>query len=335
MCTACRLRECREEPKRTGQSDNVRRAGKQAAGKIIKLSDGKVIFAMDQPITILDKWIYQKQSKPMCFKEEKDMGQIGSDSAVASYATDYQYRMGQTQKADTAEKTSQTGKKKKVGGRTVGEPVLSEKALKYYEKLKKKYSNMDFILVSPEKKEEAERNKGMYQSQKELLVLIDSDKIEKMAEDDACRQKYESILSGAGTQMNQMKSSLGSSAESVRSFGMTFDDHGNASFFAVVDKSLVTQRERIAEKKAEKAEEKKKAAKKEEAEKRAEKRAEKTESAQERGKTSGRDADQVTVTASSWEDLIKKIDYVLFAKRADSVITDAEKMVGNAIDYSL
>ena len=76
-----------------------------------------------------------------------------------------------------------------MSGRTIGDPVLSDKAQKYYEKLKAKYSNMDFILVSPEKKEEAESKKGMYQSSKELLVLIDSDKIEKMAEDEEYRAK--------------------------------------------------------------------------------------------------------------------------------------------------
>ena len=104
---------------------------------------------------------------------------------------------------------------------------------------------MDFILVSPEKKEEAESKKGMYQSSKELLVLIDSDKIEKMAEDEEYRAKYEGILNNAASRLNQMKDSLGSKADSVSSFGMTFDDHGNASFFAVVDKSLASQRERI------------------------------------------------------------------------------------------
>jgi len=131
-------------------------------------------------------------------------------------------------------KTKESGsveKKSRVYGRTIGTPELSEKAKKYYEKLKAKYSNMDFILVSPDKKEEAERNKGMYASSKELLVLIDSDKIEKMAQDEAYRSKYEGILSMASAQVNQMKQELGSKGDSVRSVGMSFDDHGNASIF--------------------------------------------------------------------------------------------------------
>lgn len=164
------------------------------------------------------------------------MSEISSNSALNSYAADYSYRTehnnktDRNKKADVTKEADKTAKKSKVSGRTIGDPVLSDKAQKYYEKLKAKYSNMDFILVSPEKKEEAEGKKGMYQSSKELLVLIDSDKIEKMAEDEEYRAKYEGILNNAASRLNQMKDSLGSKADSVSSFGMTFDDHGNASF---------------------------------------------------------------------------------------------------------
>lgn len=266
------------------------------------------------------------------------MGQIGSNSALSSYATDYQYRTEQTKKNETTEKASKTEKKTKVSGRTIGEPQLSEKAAKYYEQLKAKFSNMDFILVSSDKKEEAERNKGMYQSSKELIVLIDEEKIEKMAEDEAYRQKYEGILSGATAQVNQMKAELGSSAESVSSIGMSFDDRGNASFFAVVDKSLAAQKERIEEKKAEKAEAKKKAEKeadKERLEERTEAAAEKAEQIKEgQTKVYGYGSkDKVTVTASTWEELLTKIDAALGNQRADSVMTAAEKAVGGTIDY--
>ena len=186
------------------------------------------------------------------------MSEISNNSALNSYAADYSYRTEYNRKADNNKKTDgtketdKTTKKSKVSGRTIGDPVLSDKAKKYYEQLKAKYSNMDFILVSPEQKEEAESKKGTYQSSKELIVLIDSDKIEKMAEDEEYRAKYEGILSNATSQLSQMKDSLGSKADSVSSFGMTFDDNGNASFFAVVDKSLAAQKERIADKKEQK-----------------------------------------------------------------------------------
>lgn len=221
-----------------------------------------------------------------------------------------------------------------VGGRTIGEPKLSDKALKYYEQLKRKYSNMDFILVSPEKKQEAERMKGMYPSSKELLVLIDSDKIEKMAEDDEYRKKYEGILSGATTKMAQMKKSLGSNADSVKSFGMTFNDHGNASFFAVVDKSLALQKERIADKHAENVKKKKKEAKKAEKKKAEETAEEKRTDAKKKGEDNS-----ITVTASSWDELLQKINTAIkdtaLESMSDRVRTEEEKSLGQSVDFSL
>lgn len=276
------------------------------------------------------------------------MSEISNNSALNSYAADYSYRTEYNRKTDNNKKTDgtkemdKTAKKSKVSGRTIGDPVLSDKAKKYYEQLKAKYSNMDFILVSPEQKEEAESKKGMYQSSKELIVLIDSDKIEKMAEDEEYRAKYEGILSNATSQLSQMKDSLGSKADSVSSFGMTFDDNGNASFFAVVDKSLAAQKERIADKKEAAAEEKKKVQKKTQ-EKRAEERkadrADKNKKMDSADKTNSKekssDADKVTVSASSWEELLKKIDNVIYESRADSVLTKEEKAVGQSFDYSI
>ena len=54
-------------------------------------------------------------------------------------------------------KTDETSGKKKVSGQTIGNPQLSEKASKYYEQLKKKYSNMNFILVSEDQRSEERR----------------------------------------------------------------------------------------------------------------------------------------------------------------------------------
>lgn len=270
------------------------------------------------------------------------MSEISSNSALNSYAADYSYRTEHYKKTDNTKKTDvtkeadKTAKKNKVSGRTIGDPVLSDKAKKYYEKLKAKYSNMDFILVSPEKKEEAESKKGMYQSSKELLVLIDSDKIEKMAEDEEYRAKYEGILDNATSRLNQMKDSLGSKADSVSSFGMTFDDHGNASFFAVVDKSLASQRERIADKKETAAKEKKKAQKEAQQKRTEQKKADRTDKKEKTDNTDKiSDKDKVMVSASSWEELLKKIDHVIYESRADSVMTKEEKAVGGSFDYSI
>lgn len=257
------------------------------------------------------------------------MGQITGNSAIGTYAADYTYRANQTK----TEKTENTEKKSRVYGRTIGRPELSEKAQKYYEELKKKYSNMDFVLVSSDMKEQAEKNKGTYASSKELLVLIDEEKIERMAEDEEYRAKYEGILNNATSQIGQMKTQLGANADNVSSIGMSFDDHGNASFFAVVDKSLAKQREHIEEKKQAAKDEKKKA-QKEAAEERLEKnKTDKDARAKERNHK--KQGDYVTVTASSFEELLKKIDTVLMEARTDTVLTAEEKKVGQTFDYSI
>lgn len=223
------------------------------------------------------------------------------------------------QAAQSAAKAKETGKTTKTSGqKEVGNPQLSEKAQKYYDQLKKKFSNMDFILVSADKKEEAQANLSQYASNKSLVVLIDDEKIEKMAEDEAYREKYEGILRGATTQFAQMEKDLGNNADSVKAFGMSFDDNGNASFFAVIDKSLAAQRKRIEEKAAQKAEDKKKAEKQE-----------KKERAEEKN------SDNVTVTASSWDELLKKINDTITMAQSDTVRTQEETWVGQKFDYSI
>ena len=254
-----------------------------------------------------------------------------------------EYQNGRSYAAkDEKVKKQQTAAEEKlnnVGGRTIGSPKLSDKALKYYEQLKKKYSNMEFVLISPDKKAEVERNKGMYASSKELLVLIDSDKIERMAEDEEYRKKYEGILNNATSQMQLMKQNLGANASKVSSFGMTFDDHGNASFFAVVDKSLAQQRERMATRKEENAAAKKQAAKqaeKKRAEENAAERRMESAKAEESGEAWRLDkTNKVTVTASSWDELRRLIDQVVESDMGGVMMSAAERNVGQNFDFSL
>lgn len=54
--------------------------------------------------------------------------------------------------AVTKKEEAEAAKKTSVSGRTIGNPELTEKAAKYYEELKKKYGNLDFILVSKDQK---------------------------------------------------------------------------------------------------------------------------------------------------------------------------------------
>ncbi len=230
----------------------------------------------------------------------------------------------------SASKTKNTSKvTKPAGQKEVGKPQLSEKAQKYYNQLRKKFSNMDFILVSSDKKEEVQANASKYAGNSALVVLIDEDKIEKMAEDEAYRAKYEGILRGATTQMAQMKQSLGKNADSVKTIGMSFNEKGVASFFAVVDKSLASQKKRIEKKAEQKAEDKKKAERKAEQKRAEEKRKDGVE------KAGGDAEDTVTVTAGSWDELLKKINDTITMARADSLRTEQETWVGQRFDSAI
>ena len=242
-----------------------------------------------------------------------------------------------TVKANKADKTDRTGKTGTVTGRTIGNPKLSEKAAKYYEELKRKYSNMDFILVSEDQKEKARTQAGSYANASKMVVLIDEDKIERMAEDENYRRQYEAIIANAGSGIAQMKSSLEASGTKVKGYGMQVNDGGTATYFAVLQKSSDAQKERI-EKKREKAAEEKKAeakrAQKEAQEKRirdgknqrdehATERVNKTDEASESDWEN-----TVTITASSIGELLKKISDYQQNERMNTVQTTEERLVG-------
>ncbi len=221
------------------------------------------------------------------------------------------------QSASEVKQKSEVTKKTKVSGKTVGNPTLSEKAAKYYEELKKKYSNMDFILVSRDKKQEVEAQAAKYagKSSSELVVLIDEDKIERMAEDEAYRKQYEGIIANAASGLSRMKDQLQASGANVRGYGIKVNDNGTASYFAVLEKSSAAQRERIEKK----AEEKREAKKAEDKKARREEWEERIQ------------GDTVTVTANSLEELLSKIESFVYS----DVQTEEEKQVGQNFDFSI
>ncbi len=240
-------------------------------------------------------------------------------------AGSYAYMTGNTTSSAAADKTT---KKSKVSGAVIGTPELSEKAKKYYEQLKKKYSNMDFILVSKDKKEEAQANAGKYANANRMVVLIDEEKIERMASDEKYRKQYESIISGSAAQLSQLKNGLGSNASAVKTFGMQVNSNGTATLFAVLDKSAAAQKTRIEKKAAKRAEEKKEAKKAEE-----EKRAEKRKAAKDQKSEQLREEDTITVTASTVEELLQKINSTLSMGMSDYVRTEEETWVGGHVDF--
>lgn len=211
-------------------------------------------------------------------------------------------------------------------GRTIGDAKLSEEGAKYYEELKSKYSDMEFILVSDDQKQWAEANAAAYANGSKTVVLINESKIEEMATNKEVRDKYESIISSSRNQIKQMVQQLNKSGANVKGCGMRFDDGGNAKFFAVLEKGSAAQRERIAKK----AEQKK-------ADKKAQEKKTAKEEAQERLKNKRTDneddPDTVTITANSIEELMNKITDYTFAEKSDNTMTDYEKMIGQSVDY--
>ncbi len=231
-----------------------------------------------------------------------------------------------------------TKKKTNVRGKTIGKPQLSEKAAKYYEELKRKYSGMDFILVSEDQKAAARAQAGKYANPNKMVVLIDEEKIERMAEDESYRKQYESVIANASSGMSKMAKSLSAKTNAnIKGFGMEVKDNGLTSFFAVLDKSSAAQRARIEKKAAEKKEarkaEKKKAAKQEQEERLEKSRQARAEKA-EAGRP-GNDGDTVTITANSMEELIQKINDYMYMGMSDRIQTEEEKQVGQGFDYSI
>lgn len=242
-----------------------------------------------------------------------DVGTItNSTGAVAN-----NYAAKEVTKADEEKKYAVTGK-------TIGQPKLSENAKKYYEELKSKYKNMDFILVSNDMKEMAKANAGSFANPQKMVVLIDEEKIERMANDEQYRKQYESVIASAQNKLPQLKQALGKSSN-VKGFGMQVNDNGASSFFAVMDKSFKSQAERLEKQRAEKKEEKKAAQKK------AEKR--EREEALEEKRLKKREEENVVISANSIEELRQKIEDYNYMNMADTVKTDAEKYLGTTIDF--
>lgn len=199
---------------------------------------------------------------------------------------------------------------------SIGNPKLSDTAAKYYEELKAKYGDMEFVLVDDEHINTAKEQSSNVNSDKSLIVLISESELEEMAVNEDVRKKNEQFIEDAKAQMPDMLKQLKESGTSVKSFGIEIKD-GTASFFAVVDKSMAAQKERIEAKQEEKRAEKKAEAKEESTTKYAHKE------------------ELVTVSASSIEELMKKIQDIAYEAKADSVVTEQEKMVGQSFDFTV
>ena len=206
-------------------------------------------------------------------------------------------------------------------GTTVGDVKLSDKAKEYYAKLKEKFHGVDFVLVSRDMKEKVEANASLYGNSSKPIVLIDDEKIEKMANDPEYAKKYEGIIESSLTKLEAARNSLAASGATIKNFGMSVGDDGKTSFFAVLEKASDAAnkiREKNLEKhKAEKAEEKKKAEKKKQ---------------KERLEDIGEDdKEYIEFRSDSLEDLIDRVSKYAFDTSANAF--EAQEGIGQSIDF--
>ena len=279
---------------------------------------------------------------------------VNTNTIVSNvYAQNYTPGSKEKTKVARNTETGEVKKEEKVTeskdlGKTIGDPKLSKEAQKYYEKLKKKYGNYDFILVSKDQKANAQANAAKYANNIKTVVLIDEEKIERMATDESYRKKYEGILSGATAQLQQLKSSVEKSGADVKEYGMQVNDGGTTSFFAVLRKSSSDQKSRI-QKSAEKKKAEKKAAEKKAAQKKAEKAKDQTlaekkaaekkadekraEESKNEETTIADEKEYVQITAGSMEELINKVSSYAYDNSERNVLTESEKNVGQKFDF--
>ena len=242
--------------------------------------------------------------------------------------------------AASALEKSQASKSSFGLGKTIGTPELSKNAEKYYNQLKAKYGNMDFVLVSSDMKETAKQNASSYANPNKMVVLIDEEKIEKMATDEKFRSQYEGLISMAQTNMASLKDSFGNASE-VKGYGMQVNDNGTASYFAVVKKLNDGQAERIKEKKEEKLAEKKAEKKKADKEAREEAIKNKKEDGEEIDEEDIDETEEIhdlfgyskddryeIISASSVEELLQKV-----GSYTGKNYTASDNYVGSSIDF--
>lgn len=156
-------------------------------------------------------------------------------------------------------------------GKVIGAPQLSEGGLNYYNELKEKYGNMDFVLVSKDMIDVAKSQLTSYGNPNKMVVLIDEEKVERMATDKDYRKHYELIIAQA--QNGAFLQRAVASSPSTKKAGINVLDNGAGSFMAACAKSTKEMNKKLEQKRAAAKAKKKETAKKD-AKKKAEKVAE-------------------------------------------------------------
>lgn len=137
---------------------------------------------------------------------------------------------------------------------TRGDVKLSEGAQDILKQLQDKYGNMSFVVGSYRSDEEAQDILSRHTTDKEYSVLIDPETLEKMAADQAEKDKVIGTLDEALNSLTDIKNQLGDDAAKVKAFGISIGSDGKVSFFAEMQKASEKQQKIMEEKRTQRKE---------------------------------------------------------------------------------
>lgn len=237
---------------------------------------------------------------------------IKTDSFYTDTQTYYQSVEARRQK-DTVKQNKTQAAQANSGTQEAGQAKLSKKAQDLLERLKKTYSNMDFMVADFEGSDEAK--KILSRGTKEYSVLFTADELEKMASSETYEKENIERLNGALKMSEKISkqfgpdSAFGQNGGEITRIGISFNADGTTSYFAELEKSSTRQREYIEKKMEDKRTEKQEAAKKEQKQ----------------------NVKRTTVQADSLQELAEKIQDVDWDKIKPE---DALDESGSRFDYS-
>ena len=230
------------------------------------------------------------------------------------------YTNGYASAANSRKQTAESKAAAQTG--SIGEAGLSKGAQALLEKLRKSYSDMDFMVADFDKGDNAKDI--LLRGTKEVSVIFSSSELEKMASDEKYEKEYMERVQGALRMSEQINREFGftsafgekSGNSEINKIGISFNSDGTTSFFAELEKSSARQREHI-----EKVREEKRAARKEQEKERLENRYLREDTGVKR----------TVIQAGSMEELLEKIRSVDW----DSVKAENRPQSGGRFDYTI
>ena len=230
------------------------------------------------------------------------------------------YTSGYASAANSRKQTAESKAAAQTG--SIGEAGLSKGAQALLEKLRKSYSDMDFMVADFDKGDNAKDI--LSRGTKEVSVIFSSSELEKMASDEKYEEEYMERVQGALRMSEQINREFGftsafgekSGSSEINKIGISFNSDGTTSFFAELEKSSARQREHI-----EKVREEKRVARKEQEKERLENRYLREDTGVKR----------TVIQAGSMEELLEKIRSVDWG----SVKAENRPQSGGRFDFTI